>query len=158
MEKEYKEKIVVSKRSHRYDSWSPYCGKRLFSKLWKCIRYLVLNISLLCSYFVPWWVSSGVWSLFLKSGFKQNCLSFHKQGKKKSCLCLSLLQHSHLKPVQSSSACHTMEMLRNRYLIQFQYLYLSSLVYREYSVYARQITFIKLFWRTAKIENHYHIV
>ena len=71
MEKEYKGMIVVSKRSHRYDSWSPYCGKRSFSQLWKCISYLVLNISLLCSYCVPWWVSSGVWSLFLKSGFKQ---------------------------------------------------------------------------------------
>ena len=33
--------------------------------------------------------------------------------------------------------CHTKEMLRNRYLIQFQYLYLCSLVYREHSVNAR---------------------
>ena len=53
--------------------------------------------------------------------------------------------------------CHTKEMLRNRYLIQFQYLYLSSLVYREHSVNAGQISFIKLFWRTANTENLYNI-
>ena len=75
MEKEYKGMIVVSKRSHRHDSWSPYCGKRLFSQLWKCIILACFTLTVFHGE-CPQVFGVSFWNPALS----KNCFSFHKQG------------------------------------------------------------------------------